>query len=213
MSSIRHARQGFTIVELLIVIVIIAILAAIVIVSYNGISQRARNVARTSTAQQLHKAVQVAIVSAGAGEVGKKLEESGQSWHRSCLGTGLPTIGSRSNVCAAYEGSPYAWGIDDFFTFMEAYATVPSMSNFPEVASTDGDILYAPYLERGDVNASGVTLPDALLLEYYLEGTNQDCVLRPIVKNGVINNSVINTISGSGVTECMIFVAYTGLSS
>jgi prepilin-type N-terminal cleavage/methylation domain-containing protein len=213
MSSIRHTRQGFTIVELLIVIVIIAILAAIVIVSYNGISQRARNAARTSAAQQLNKAVHVAIVSAGAGEVGRKIEESGQSWHRSCLGTGLPTVGSKSNVCAAYEGSPYAWGVNDFFTFMKTYATVPSMSNFPAVTSTDGDVLYAPYLERGDVNASGVTLPDAFLLEYYLEGTNQDCVLRPIVKNNAVNNSAINTVSGSGVTECMIFVAYTGLPS
>ena len=37
-----NARRGFTIVELLIVIVVIAILAGIVIVAYNGIQQRAR---------------------------------------------------------------------------------------------------------------------------------------------------------------------------
>lgn len=37
-------RKGFTIVELLIVIVVIAILAAIVIVAYNGITARAANV-------------------------------------------------------------------------------------------------------------------------------------------------------------------------
>lgn len=36
-------RKGFTIVELLIVIVVIGILAAITIVAYNGIQQRAKN--------------------------------------------------------------------------------------------------------------------------------------------------------------------------
>lgn len=37
-----YNRSGFTIVELLVVIVVIAILAAIVIVAYNGVSNRAR---------------------------------------------------------------------------------------------------------------------------------------------------------------------------
>ena len=44
--------RGFTIVELLIVIVVIAILAAITIVAYNGIQQQARNAAMTATLQQ-----------------------------------------------------------------------------------------------------------------------------------------------------------------
>ena len=39
-------QTGFTIVELLIVIVVIGILAAITIVAYNGVQQRAHNTAR-----------------------------------------------------------------------------------------------------------------------------------------------------------------------
>jgi prepilin-type N-terminal cleavage/methylation domain-containing protein len=43
--------RGFTIVELLIVIVVIAILAAIVIVAYSGIQNRAKSSSAKSTAQ------------------------------------------------------------------------------------------------------------------------------------------------------------------
>lgn len=43
-------QKGFTIVELLIVIVVIAILAAISVVAYNGIQQRGRNVQTGSAA-------------------------------------------------------------------------------------------------------------------------------------------------------------------
>lgn len=46
------SRQGFTIVELLIVVVVIAILAAITIVSYNGITKRANESAVQSTLSQ-----------------------------------------------------------------------------------------------------------------------------------------------------------------
>ena len=46
------ANKGFTIVEMLVVVVVIAILAAISIVSYNGITGRARDVAEASALSQ-----------------------------------------------------------------------------------------------------------------------------------------------------------------
>jgi len=50
--------RGFTIVELLIVIVVIAILAAITIVAYNGIQQRSHTTAQKTTAENVAKKVE-----------------------------------------------------------------------------------------------------------------------------------------------------------
>ncbi len=61
MKASKRASQlhsaGFTIVELLIVIVVIAILAAITIVSYNGIQARALDSSRDSAANTIRKAL------------------------------------------------------------------------------------------------------------------------------------------------------------
>lgn len=49
------SKEGFTIVELLIVVVVISILAAITIVSYNGIAQSASDSARVAESASIEK--------------------------------------------------------------------------------------------------------------------------------------------------------------
>lgn len=56
----QHPREkGFTIVELLIVIVVIAILAAITIVAYNGVVNRAQDSQRISDLKSIQKALEI----------------------------------------------------------------------------------------------------------------------------------------------------------
>lgn len=67
MKRTRRLQPGFTIVELLIVIVVIAILAAISIVAYNGIQDRARNAAAQSAAIQAKKKLEIYKLGDGNG--------------------------------------------------------------------------------------------------------------------------------------------------
>jgi prepilin-type N-terminal cleavage/methylation domain-containing protein len=56
MKPMKKTTSGFTIVELLVVIVVIAILAAITIVAYNGIQARARDTQRIQDIKTIAKA-------------------------------------------------------------------------------------------------------------------------------------------------------------
>ncbi len=54
MISLKRKEQGFTIVELLIVIVVIGILAALVVTTFSGIQQKARDSERETDIKAVH---------------------------------------------------------------------------------------------------------------------------------------------------------------
>lgn len=58
-------KKGFTIVELLIVIVVIAILATISIVAYNGVQSRARDSERITKVKAIGRAIEMYYVDNG----------------------------------------------------------------------------------------------------------------------------------------------------
>ena len=58
-----RANRGFTIVELLIVVVVIAILAAITLVAYNGVTNRSKAAAAETAAKQAYTKVQTYAVT------------------------------------------------------------------------------------------------------------------------------------------------------
>ena len=58
MTSLKNKQSGFTIVELLIVIVVIGILAGLVITTFNGIQQKARDTERETDIKAIHAQVE-----------------------------------------------------------------------------------------------------------------------------------------------------------
>ncbi len=73
-------RSGFTIVELLIVIVVIAILAAITIVSYNGIQNRAKDAQRKSDIASIAKVLELYYLDYGYYPPGSGSTSINGSW-------------------------------------------------------------------------------------------------------------------------------------
>ena len=74
-KSKTQAERGFTIVELLIVVVVIAILAAITIVSYNGITNRANASSAQSTAAALQKKAELFISDGPTGQYPARISD------------------------------------------------------------------------------------------------------------------------------------------
>lgn len=66
MKQFKNASHGFTIVELLVVIVVIGILAAITIVSYSGITSRANTSKAQSNAQSVQSVAEIINADTGS---------------------------------------------------------------------------------------------------------------------------------------------------
>lgn len=73
-------RRGFTIVELLIVIVVIAILAAITIVAFNGVQQRTRTSQTASALTAWIKGIKLYRTDKGSWPTGLACLGSGYMW-------------------------------------------------------------------------------------------------------------------------------------
>ena len=122
MWSIQRLK-GFTIVELLIVIVVIAILAAISIVAYNGIQSRAKNTKTINATTAWIKAIKMYNTDTGNWPV------------NSCLGT-TSTYSGESSQC--WDGAGWVV-VPGFLSALQPY-----MSSQPEPDSsnlhTTGDV-------------------------------------------------------------------------
>ncbi|OGL25664.1 hypothetical protein A3E49_01260 [Candidatus Saccharibacteria bacterium RIFCSPHIGHO2_12_FULL_49_19] len=119
MVSIRRNNRGFTIVELLIVIVVIGILAALVIVTYTGIQQRARDTERKTDINAIHGQVEAYYAQNGSypglGTQGSNDGINDSTWRSNNMKgldpAALSPPGSTSTLAAAASATAYGYAV------------------------------------------------------------------------------------------------------
>jgi prepilin-type N-terminal cleavage/methylation domain-containing protein len=149
----RKSTSGFTIVELLIVIVVIAILATISIVAYSGIQQRARNTRIMAAVKSYEKAVLAYVAVNG----------SYPAISRACLGANYP-----SNQC--WNGPN-----GNFYTSSTLDNDLaPFIGQKPTVSTKMLQVTSAPDMRAGAVYMYN-SQTDVKIM-YYLEGQAQKCL-------------------------------------
>lgn len=145
----KKSKSGFTIVELLIVIVIVAILAAITITAYNGIQQRARNTQRQSDLSQIAKLLELYYVDNGAYPQGSGSTVINPAWS--------------TTVDASWQ---------NLMTLLQPYGTIPSTdpSNTPGVNPSSASGYGYAYFSSNSGSYCGSAKNEMYIIVYRMEG-------------------------------------------
>lgn len=148
----KTIHKGFTIVELLIVVVVIAILASVSIVVYAGIQERAEN---TKTISGVNQAVKLL---ANYKTLNSDYPTTPEGW--ACIGTGY-----ENNVCVTAANGVAVVGLNQE-AFNEALRSVGSLPHLStkNITRSDGPIVAGASWEYG-----------SRMLRYHLSGSNAQC--------------------------------------
>lgn len=162
--KLNSRPTGFTIVELLIVIVVIAILASITIVAYNGIQQRAKSAAYVSALQSWEKILRIQNVTNG--------DWFNTSGYLICLGTNFSAADGfaanqclrsvPANVVSVSEFSPFSASVEDAINSVPSGLLPLVKVVDPAHSNREGHIRGLVY----QYDSAGTTQP---FIEYYLD--------------------------------------------
>lgn len=176
----KKSLRGFTIVELLIVIVVIAILAAISIVAYNGIQNRAARATTTSAISAYAKAISLYVQDKG----------SYPAHTNACLG-GSSNDNNRcykvTDAASTCTGSGSAYGKPAFDNEIKPYMgdtlAVPSQKSYTCGGAPFAGALYyagSPTVEAyifSIMKASVGTCPDIAGLSITITNTQDEVII------------------------------------
>jgi type IV pilus assembly protein PilA len=177
------SRRGFTIVELLIVIVVIAVLAAITIVSYGGVKQRATNTAIVDAASKSLRMIAAYIA----------VNNTYPSMGGACVTT--------TSGCS-WGGSAYSAN-STFDSNVASIGTLPR--TVPANSSTQNGVIYTYGASR---TMNGAVQPATIV--HYLAGIGQPCVL-PVADSGgstmlTSTTGYTQRDDGNGSTACVVSI-------
>ena len=180
--------QAFTIVELLIVIVVIAILATISIAAYTNIQQRAKNTAIINAASQSLKMIEAYVAEYGTYP---KVAQTGTYIGVCLLAAQSGCIGGSGVVAGA-------------ITLKEELAKI---GNLPQSVPGSGEdrmgIIYQYY---SAYFVDGQSQP--VMITYWLEGENKNCGLaaQTTSDNSTLSANGYTIGNDGGKTRCRVSV-------
>jgi len=111
-----NKQSGFTIVELLIVIVVIGILAALVITTFTGIQQKGRNTERTTDIKAVHSQLEAYYAKNGVYPTLAQMNDAGDAFIKNELkGLDLDATkdpkGTSNDLAATSTATVYGYAV------------------------------------------------------------------------------------------------------
>lgn len=157
MPTTKNSAKGFTVVELLIVIVVISILVAISTVAYRGVQERALNATRIN---ELRSWVQIFDIYKARKGIYPRQNDAVNSG--ACLGTGFPDGSDGQPRCRELTVNPgYSYTESESEGLMNdllSVAKVPPADKTPVNGWIVGPwVEFRPVAEDGDVARINIT--------------------------------------------------------